>query len=1099
VRGISTVLLVDTVESTATVSRLGQERGQQIAARALDALRSAAEAHDGRVIRSLGDGLLVTFATAAAALDAAAAMHRAIAQRNRAGQLDAAVQVRVTIAASDMVMKDDEITGGLAPVLAARLEEVAGPGETLCTEVVRLLAQGWGSHRFEPLEPLELRGLTEPVQACRVVVPVADVLGMPSALAAPARYEFVGRDAELATIRRAWDAAVAHDGGLVVVAGEPGVGKSRCCREFAHEVRAEGAVVLHGACPEQAGFAFQPIIQALRHCVACVADPATVLGPGAAHLARLVPEITSRQPGIAAPPPTDAETARHLLFEAVLGWLIELSRHAPLLFVVDDVSWADNATLSLLRHAMAEIAGERILIVATYRPADATRDARRFVHEHSAVVTEVRLGGLGGEEPVDFAERLLAGRLDAAARDLVASVSDSVGGNPLYLGEMIPHLSARAELERRGADGWTARADHDPLAVATAVGDVISDRIDRLADTTRRVLSVASVIGPSFWPDLVIDLTDASPLSVVTALEEAEEAALVRTADGNDREGRYEFAHSIYRDLLYAGLSPLGRAVEHHRVGEAIERVYASQLEPWLELLAYQFEHGHDDEDRRKAIGYLRAAAAQAQQRLANDQAAALYRRALDLADHAEPPDPHLRCDLLIELGNAERRAGLARARRTLLEAVDSAITLSDGVSAARAAFGAGRGGIFSMAGSIDTERVGVLRRTLDLVGPEATPQRARLLAALSAELLFDDDPTAAERASDEALQTARELGDAPSLVTVMTLRMVALWRPDTVEKRLRLGAELDAIREAAGAERSGQFLSGMTHYCQAAMEGGECELADRLLTWIDETASRLRQPTTVGYAKLRLASRACIAGRFETAELLAREAYELTAQAGQTDAEAFYVGNVFNIRLHQGRVGEVIDDMERCAKTFPGVRAFLGGAAAGAAEIGDLDRCRALFDELAADLDSIRFDLNWLTTIAMAAQAAAELHDVARAAHIRGLLLPYRHQFVDNASTFFGSVEHYLGMVSAVLDDWAGVDHAFTAAARAHEVLGSPPLLARTQLEYARALSHRDLVPVAQVVALGRAAHRSAERHGLAGIAARSAGLLSRFDVALT
>jgi hypothetical protein len=636
------------------------------------------------------------------------------------------------------------------------------------------------------------------------------------------------------------------------------------------------------------------------------------------------------------------------------------------------------------------------------------------------------------------------------------------------------------------------------LTVATAVGDVISDRIDRLGGTTRRVLSVASVIGPSFWPDLVIDLTDASPLSVVTALEEAEEAALVRAADGNDRGGRYEFAHAIYRDLLYAGLAPLRRAVEHHRVGEAIERIYASQPEPWLELLAYQFEHGHDDEDRRKAIGYLRAAAAQAQQRLANDQAAALYRRALDLADQAEPRDPHQRCDLLIELGNAERRAGLPRARRTLLEAVDSAITLSDGASAARAAFGAGRGGIFNMAGSIDSERVGVLRRTLDLVGPDPTPQRARLLAALSAELLFDDDPTAAERASDEALRIARELGDAPTLVTVMTLRMVALWRPDTVEKRLHLGAELDAIREAAGAEHSGQFLSGVTHYCQAAMEGGEWELADRLLGWIDETASQLRQPTTVGYAKLRLASRACIAGLFEAAELLAREAYELTAQAGQTDAEAFYVGNVFNIRLHQGRLGEVVDDMERCARTFPGVRAFLGGAAAGAAEIGDLDRCRTLFDELAGELDSIHFDLNWLTTIAMSAQAAAELHDVARAAHIRGLLLPYRHQFVDNTSTFFGSVEHYLGMVSAVLDDWAGVDHAFTEATRAHEALGSPPLLARTQLEYARALSHRDPVPVAQVVALGRAAQDSAQRHGLASIAERSAGLLRRFDVAL-
>ena len=119
-----------------------------------------------------------------------------------------------------------------------------------------------------------------------------------------------------------------------------------------------------------------------------------------------------------------------------------------------------------------------------------------------------------------------------------------------------------------------------------------------------------------------------------------------------------------------------------------------------------------------------------------------------------------------------------------------------------RAPHRAGRGGIFGVAGSIDTERVEVLRRTLAVLGREPTPQRARILAALSAELLFDEDPTAARRTSDEALGIARGLGDAQTFVMVVTLRMVALWRPDTVGERLRLGAELDAIRESAGEER---------------------------------------------------------------------------------------------------------------------------------------------------------------------------------------------------------------------------------------------------------------------------------------------------------
>jgi class 3 adenylate cyclase len=1094
VRAIATVLLVDTVESTAALSRLGQERSHEIAAREMDTLRATAEAHGGQVVRSLGDGVLVTFATSSAALDAAAAMHRAIAQLNRGGPLDSAVRVRVTIAASDVIIEGNEISG-LAPVLAARLEEVAGPGETLCTDVVRLLAQGWGSHQFEALDPLELRGLAEPVLAYRLRVPVADLLGMPPSVAAPQRFEFVGRLDELAAVRRAWDTAATRQGKLVLVAGDPGVGKTRCCREFAFAMRAEGAVVLHGSCAEQAGFAFQPFVQALRHCLASVADSGSVLGPGVAHLTRIVPEIETHLPGVSAPPPTDAETGRHLLFEAVLRWLVELTRHAPVLFVIDDLSWADDASISMLRHAVAYIATERILILATYRPADATRHARQFVHDHRDTMVRIDLGGLGDEQALDFAECLLAGRLDAAGRDLVASVSRSVGGNPLYLGEMIPHLSERAELERTGPDGWTAGARHDPLAVPTAVGDVISDRIDRLAVTTHQLLDVASVIGRSFAPELLIELIDASPRTIVTALDEAVDAALVHPVDGDDH---YEFTHAIYHDLLYAGLPPLRRAVEHHQVGEAIERLYASKLEPWLELLAYQFERANTDDDRQKAIAYLRAAAAQAQARLANDQAATLYRRALDLAAQVVPPDPHLRCELLIDLGNAERRAGQPAARRTLLEAVDCALELSDGDSAARAVFGAGRGGIFSMAGAIDAERVAVLRRTLALVGPAHTAQRARVLAALSAELVFDEDPSAAERASDEALEIARELADPATIVTVVSLRMVALWRPDKVRERLRLGAELDAIREQAGAQRSGQFLNAMTHYCQAAMEGGELDLADRLLGWIEETSAQLRQPTTVGYAKLRLANRACIAGRLGEAEQLANDAYQLCSQAGQPDAEAFYAGNLFNIRLHQGRLGEVIDEIERCAEMFPGIRVFVGGAAVCAAEIGDLDRCRARLDELAADLDAIRFDLNWLPAMAMAAHACAELRDEALATRIRRLLLPYRHLFSDNASTFFGSVEHYVGMVSAPLGDWAAVDDAFTAALAAHEAVHSPPLLARSQLEYANALAQRDAVPVERVVSLSRAARASAERHGFSSIAARSAQLLHRFDVAL-
>ena len=260
------------------------------------------------------------------------------------------------------------------------------------------------------------------------------------------------------------------------------------------------------------------------------------------------------------------------------------------------------------------------------------------------------------------------------------------------------------------------------------------------------------------------------------------------------------------------------RMTEHQRVGEAIERRHGADVDPWLDVLAYQFEQSAELYGPDRAIDYLRRAGRRAEGQRGNEHAVGFYRRALTLVEPAATGSGRLRCELMIELGNAERRSGQGAARRTLLEATSCAIAIEDAPLATQAVLGSGRG-IFSLAGSVDTERVAALREVLSLLGPERTEQRARVLAALSAELIFDDDPTAAHEASDEALSIARERGDPATLVTTLGLRLVALWTPDQVQQRLQLGAELDEFRRLAGSRRSGQFLSAMTLYCQAAME----------------------------------------------------------------------------------------------------------------------------------------------------------------------------------------------------------------------------------------------------------------------------------------
>jgi class 3 adenylate cyclase len=1083
---IAVVLLVDTVDSTATLIRLGQERMDALTAMEMEALREAVAANGGDVLKSLGDGLMALFRTASSALDAASAMHRAISRLNDGQRFDIDLRIRVTLAASDVILEDGDING-FAPVLAARIEDHARAGETLCTETVRLLAQGWAAHRFEPLDPLRLRGIPEPVVVHRLIVPLADILGMPESLDATRRFEFVGRAREWDTVRAAWDSALAGHGSLVVASGEPGIGKTRLCREFGQTVRSEGAIVLHGSCAEVTGWAFEPFVQALRHCLARVADASGLLGRDPAELARIVPEIYERVPDLESAAGADAETARHRLFEAVSSWLVELSHHAPVLFVLDDLSWADDASLTLMRHLIKSTSHERVLFLASYRPGDATPQARRFLEDEAASIRRVDLVGLHQDHALVFAENVLGGPLDRNGRAVVMTAARSVGGNPLYLGEVVAYLTETGGLVSDPMNVWTGGPAADAHAVPASVRDVIRRRIDRLGQAAHRVLRAAAVVGTSVEQSLLLRLLESNLAECLTGLEDAVDAGFLKVVG----DGRYEFTHAVYRDVLYDNMAPLRRTGEHLRVGETIERVYASDLDPWLDVLAYQFEHCTQMAGPDRAIEYLRRAGRQAEGRLGHDDAAGFYRRALRVAESAAADD-RLRCELLIELGDAERRSGQQGARRTLLDATRRAIDLGDGTLATRAVLGSGRG-IFSLAGSVNTERVTALRDVLTLLGPEPTANRARVLAALSAELTFDDDRSAPESASDEALAIARELGDPTTLVTTLGLRLVAIWRPDTVQERLEIGAELDGYRALAG-KRSGQFLSAMTQYCQSAMEAGELDRADQLLGWIEQTASELRQPTAVGFAKLRLANRACIAGRLDEAESLATEAHQLCLSGGQPDAEAFFAGQLFTIRLHQGRLDEVVDLVERAATRHPGIKALRAAVAACAAELDEIDRCRSTLDQVAADLDEIRFDLNWLPAMALMAIAASRLGDAAVGSRLRANFEPYRHQFIDNASTFFGSVAHFHALCSTTVGDDDGADESFSAAIAAHRRLDSRPLLARTQLEYATALARRSPRRDDEAIEMARAALVEAERSGYRTIARRSSDLIRSF-----
>ena len=373
-RGVAVVLFTDLVGSTELRGRLGDEAADRLRRTHDQILAQAIEAHDGRVVKGLGDGVMAVFTGALDGVASAVAIQQAIDRLNRSGKATGPVAVRVGLSAGDVSFEDGDVHG--TPVIeASRLCGAARGGEILAGEVVRILAGSSGGHEFVPVGPVELKGLDHPVAAVRVVwEPVAvSTIPMPALLTDIGRV-FVGRDGELERLQQLWKEAAAGERRVALLAGEPGVGKTRLAAELAVAVHEDGAIVLGGRCDEDLGVPYQPFVEALRHFVDH-GDPAGFpgcLGRYGGELTRLVPELSDRAE---LPPPlrSDPDTERYRLFDAVASWLAVVSAETPVLLVLDDLHWAAKPTLLLLRHVLRSARGARILVLGTYRDTELGR------------------------------------------------------------------------------------------------------------------------------------------------------------------------------------------------------------------------------------------------------------------------------------------------------------------------------------------------------------------------------------------------------------------------------------------------------------------------------------------------------------------------------------------------------------------------------------------------------------------------------------------------------------------------------------------------------------------------------------------------------
>ena len=402
------------------------------------------------------------------------------------------------------------------------------------------------------------------------------------------RQPFVGRDAEQQKLVAHLDGLSREGGALILIGGEPGVGKTRLAEEILADARERSMLALTGHCYEEGAQPFIPFVEILEQMMRDVSETSLrkAMGDASAHIAQLVPELRRKVEDIPEPLELPPEQQRRALFNAVLDFLQRLSAERPVVLLLDDLHWADDATLGLLQHLAPHLSRAPMLVVGTYR--DVELDVGKPFEKAMATLTRQKL-----------AERLPLKRLpEKAVAALLAALGGSeppeplvrvifheTEGNPFFVVEVFQHLSEEGKLfDESGA--WKTDVSVDELDVPEGVRLVIGRRLERLSETTPKLLTAAAIVGRRFELELVEALSDLDGEAFLDAVEEAETAKLVASEAGG-RETRYTFTHELIRHTLMATLSLPRRQRLHLRVAEAIEQTYPKELRARASDLAH--------------------------------------------------------------------------------------------------------------------------------------------------------------------------------------------------------------------------------------------------------------------------------------------------------------------------------------------------------------------------------------------------------------------------------------------------------------------------------------------------------------------------------
>ncbi len=864
-------------------------------------------------------------------------------------------------------------------------------------------------------------------------------------------------------LKAALENALSGRGSLVMMVGEPGIGKTRLAEEFGVYASLRGAQVLTGRAYEgEVALPYRPFVEAFRQYVQDRPDPLLrqELGDGAPEVAKLISEVRRRFPDIPEAPPLEPDAERLRLFESVSAFVRNAAAANPLVLLLDDLHWADKPSLLLLRYLARSVAGQRVLTLGAYRDVELDR-----THPLSEVIATLRreqlyrrllLRGLSEEDVLALLTAIEPSEESAAARRALATaLYRETEGNPFFMREVLSHLMEEGKLYREGGR-WTSKVTSvSEFGIPEGVREVVGRRLSRLSEGCNRVLTLASTMTGGFsWEELKA-ITGESEPALLDLLDEALAAQLIQERRG-DHAGNYDFTHALIRQTLYGELSTPRRVILHRQIGRALEEVHADNLEPHLAELAHHFYQAAPGGEVDKAIDYARRAGDRAVALLAYEEAAGHYEIALQALDLKDRPEKRRRFDLLMALGQAYARADVPEKATAALEcAVQVAEALGDpqlqGDAASAYALAAFRGPLWGTGADVPA-----LERALEAVGREDSPLRATLLATLSVSLYRLAPREQRLAMARQAKEMAERVGDFGARASALSALHWALLGPEWTEERLAVANEWLQLAEEAGDRL--QILWAHFFRLSDLAELGDMQEVERETVIASDLAEQMREPLLSGFRLLWACMRAAMEGRYGEAEQLFVQYIPIVQRTQHPHYVEAVTAHLFDIRRGQGRLGELEPILPQGLEQFPEVVSITQAALAYMyLETDRPEQALEWFERLAAnDFSDIPSDI---ATFSLTADIASRLGDRRRAALLYEMLQPYaaRGIVVSFALLCDGSASRLLGQLADTMGNWDDAERHFRDALAFNEKIGARPWLARTQSWYAAMLQRRD------------------------------------------